>query len=300
MKSLRTNVREEEDLPVNRKQVFFRSFRNEYPIILLVSVFMTLLAVPVFAVIFTALVRITELSAADITVRENVLALYEVRLWMYMWCVPAMAVFAIGASGGFYVTRRLVWNQEVKFFRDFGRGIKENILQFEIVTLVFSLFAFGVCYACDLLNLNLNLGGFYPFLLVIQVFLLLLALAFMLFQYCEIVVYKSSVFKQIKNSMLLTLGSFPMTVLTLLGVLLPLLLLLLFMYLQIIVLLIILSTAMVLIGFGYSVLMFTLHCHNVFDRHVNKQNFPDIYRKGLYDGETAQDKYDSENNRKLK
>ncbi len=300
MKSLKTNVREEESLPVNRKQVFFLAFRNEYRIILLVSVFMTLFVFPVLAVVFTALVRISELAAADLAVRENLVAMYEVRLWMYMWCIPAAAVFAIGASGSFYVVRRLVWNQEIKFFRDFGKGIKSNVLQFEIVTLIFSLFAFGVCYGTDLITLNNDLGGFYPYLLVIQVFLLLLAFSLLLFQYCGITVYKSGVIKQIKNSILLALGSFPTTLLAVLGVLAPVLLLLLFMYLQSIVFLIIIPTAMAVIGFGYCILLITLHCHRVFDKHVNKQHFPDIYRKGLYDSAAAQEIFDKENNRDIK
>ena len=300
MKLNKNNVKEEQSLPVNRKQVFFRSFRSDYSVILLVSIFMTLLALPLIAVVFVALVRLTELSAADLTVRENVVAMYEVRLWMYMWCIPAMAVLAIGASGGFYVIRRLVWNEEVKFFRDFGKGIKSNVLQFEIVTLIFSLFVFGISYGADLLTLNLNLGGFYPYLIVIQVFLILLALSFLLFQYCEIVVYKSGIFKQIQNSFLLTLGSLPRTFLALIGVLLPVLLILLFMFLSSILVLTILSTALALVGFGYAVLLFTLHCHYVFDKHVNKTNFPEIYRKGLYDGEAAQEKYDRENKRDIR
>lgn len=294
------NVKDEEELPVNRKQVFFRSFRNEYKIILLVSVFMTLFALPLFAVMFVAFVQITELSAADMSIRENVLALYEVRMWMYLWCIPAMAVIAVGASGSFYVIRRTVWNQEVKFFRDFGAGIKANALQFEIVTLIFSTFTFGVCYGADLVNLNVDLGKFYAFLLVFQVFLVLLAFAFLLFQYSGIVVYQSGIFKIIKNSILLTFGSFPTTFLTVLGILAPLILMFVFMFLQVIAFLVIIPTVLAAVGFGYGILLATLQCHRVFDKVVNKQSFPEIYRKGLYDGEAAQEKYDKENHRIIK
>ena len=284
-------------LPVNRKQVFFRSFRSEYPVILLVSVIMTAFAIPFFAAIMLSLAQLAELSEADLSIAENLTAMYGTRLTMYLWCVPALAVLAVGASGCFYVVRRLVWGQEVKFFRDFGAGVKSNVIQYEIVTLLFSLFAFGLCYGCDLLTLNLDLGGFYPFLLAIQIILLLLALAFLLFQYCEIVVYKSSVFKQIKNSFMLTLGSLPLTLAALIGALAPVLLLLLFAVLQTVPVLVILSTALALVGFGYAILLFTLHCHGVFDRHVNKRDFPEIYRRGLYDAEAAQKQYDEQNKR---
>ena len=154
MRKEENGVAEEQDLPVNRKQLFFRAFRNEYPVILLISVFMTLFAIPLFAVIMLSLAQLAQQSGADLSVPENVTAMYGTRFSMYLWCVPALLVFAVGASGAFFVTRNLVWNRDIKFFRDFGKGIKDNVLQFEIVTLVFALLipyspfcAFSCCFS---------------------------------------------------------------------------------------------------------------------------------------------------------
>ena len=110
MRKEENGVAEEQDLPVNRKQLFFRAFRNEYPVILLISVFMTLFAIPLFAVIMLSLAQLAQQSGADLSVPENVTAMYGTRFSMYLWCVPALLVFAVGASGAFFVTRNLVWN----------------------------------------------------------------------------------------------------------------------------------------------------------------------------------------------
>lgn len=297
MKREHNGVTEEQSLPVNRKQLFFRAFRYEYPVILLISVFMTLFAIPLFTVIMLSLARLAQQSGADLSVPENVAAMYGTRATMYLWSVPALLLLGVGASGAFYVVRRLVWNQEVKFFRDFGKGIKSNIIQFEIVTLLFALFMFGVCYGFDLLALNLKAGAIHTMLTIIRVLLLFLAAAFLMFQYCGITVYEGSVLKQLKNSVILVFGSLPLTVVSMLGAMLPLILIMLFMFFQSLAVLILLSTALAVVGFGYSVLLITLRCHSIFDKNVNKKNFPEIYRRGLFDGEAAQKQYNEENNR---
>ncbi len=297
MRKEENGVAEEQDLPVNRKQLFFRAFRNEYPVILLISVFMTLFAIPLFAVIMLSLAQLARQSGADLSVPENVTAMYGTRFSMYLWCVPALLVFAVGASGAFFVTRNLVWNRDIKFFRDFGKGIKDNVLQFEIVTLVFALFAFGVCYGLDVLSLRVGSGAVNTILTVLRVFLLFLAAAFLTFQYCGITVYKGSVLTQFKNSIVLVFGSLPLTTAALIGALSPLLAIMLFMFFQSVIVLILLSTALAVVGFGFSVLLITLRCHTVFDKCVNKENFPEIYRRGLFDKEAAQKKFNEEHNR---
>lgn len=293
------NVEEERSLPVNRTQAFFYILRNNYKEILFTSVFMTLFALPVIAVMVMAFMQLTVLGQADMSVKENLYAMYEMRRWMYFWCIPASAIFAVGASGGFYVVRRLAWNQDVKFFRDFCSGIKSNAIQFVIVTLIFAVFAAALCYIADFLMLNYELGDFYVIMVVIQAALLVFALALLLFQYCEIVVYKGSLFKQIKNSFVLMFGSLPRTVLIMLGELAPFVIIGILLSLNVLVISLVITTAFALIGFAYCALLFTLHSHSVFDKSVNLTAFPDIYRKGLYDGEAEQKKYEQQHKRNI-
>ena len=102
----------------------------------------------------------------------------------------------------------------------------------------------------------------------------------LLFQYCIISVYSDAMGKIIKNSIVFTLCSLPKSVAILTLMALPMILLLIFG--KVYWIYIIITVLMGIVGFGYAILIFTLHAHSVFDKYVNKTNFPQIYKKGLY------------------
>lgn len=269
---------QEQLLPINRKQLLSRCFRKNYGVILYVSLFMTLFSLPLVFVFVMTLAQLA--SYGGIEGEELVMLQYQLRSWFYLWSIPSLCVLSIGASGCFYVVKKLCWNESGRFIKDFGRGVKENAVKFLILTLLFALFVAGVCYLFDILTLNFNLGFFGVILLVLQVFLMIIALAMLMFQYCGAVLYKSSVFTLILNSFKLVFGTLPRTLVMLVVAFAPVGLIGLvwqwsWAY-------IILITVMALIGCGYTVLMTTLHCHYVYDKYVNKKQFPQIYRRGLF------------------
>lgn len=270
---------EERALPIDRRQVFFRSFHDDFATILLVSLFMTLFALPAIAVIMIAFLEIGGIAQEEMTA-ETISAMYGVRRWMYFWLIPALALFGVGGSGGAYVMRNLVWSEPSPFFRDFGKGIRQGAVQSLTVTLFFALFLAALCLLADFLTLNFDVGWFYSAILVLQAVLILFALSLLLVQYCIIAVYKDSLLHIVKNSFVLVFGSLPTTFLTVLLAVFPLLFFLLFSDVFWVYLIIV--TVMALVGFGYMMLLMTLHCHRLFDKHINIAAFPDLYRKGLY------------------
>lgn len=264
-------------LPVNRRQAFFRAFSEDYKTLLLISLFMTLFALPAVGVLFAAYVQLSVLAEEGAAVQ----ALQEVRRAMYLWLIPALCIFSVGASGGFYAMRQLVWNESGPFLHDFGKGIKGNALPFLAVTLLFALYAAGLCFLADFLRLNELFGAFSPIATALQAYFLLSGIALLCFCYCEIVVYRDKLWRILKNAFVLGFLSYPGTALVTVLALAPIAMLLLFA--DVFWVYLIFVTAMALIGFGYMTLLFTLHCHQVFDRHINAANFPALCRRGLYD-----------------
>lgn len=199
---------------------------------------------------------------------------------MYLWLILPFAVLSVGAAGVFYVIRRLVWGEEISFLSDFWKGIKMNAVQSVISGVLFIAFVGALCYGMNTLSLNVQLGSAYWVLLIIQIFLLVVAVLLLLFQYCIIAVYSDSMIKIIKNSFALVFMTLPRGLLTLVAIAAPVALIAMLgssylMYL-------IAVTVMGLVGFGYAILLFTLYAHGAFDKFINKDNFPSIYKKGLY------------------
>lgn len=266
----------ENALPIDRRQAFFRIFRYDYRTVLLVSLFLTLFALPALCVVLLCV------SGLSVYAEEgDVAAMYALRRWMYLGLVPGLGVFSVGASGGFYVVKKLVWSESGPFLQDFKKGIKSGWLQFLIVTLLFALFALGLSYLADLLVYNGVWGSFTPLLTVFEGFLLFLALCFLLFEYCSVTVYSDKIWSHIKNGFLLALGSFPTTVCAAALALLPFLPMLFFA--DALWLFALFVTVMALVGFGFGVVVITLHCQRIFDKHINRERFPTLYRRGLYD-----------------
>lgn len=265
------------DKPFDRRDVFVRAFRCDYSTILKTSLAMLIFAFPVILILLWCMMEIYMLGEIK---GETILQLYEIQSRMYLWLIPAFAVLSIGAAGTFYVIRRLVWSEDILFFSDFLRGIKQNGMQSVCSGVLFAVFVGALSYTVNTLNLNYSLGSAYWAIYIIQAFLVIVATMLLLFQYCIIAVYKDSMFKVVKNSFFLVWMSLPRSFIILLGVFAPVFLLLAFSGVYWIYL--VLMIFMALVGFGYGILLFTLHAHNVFDRFINEDSFPEVYKKGLY------------------
>lgn len=268
---------EENKKPFDRKDVFVLAFRQHYGVILGVSVMLFAFALPALAVFVLSYIELYLMG--EITA-ETAAQMYALQARMYLWLIPAFAVFSVGAAGAFYTIRRLVWGEDIRFFADFFRGVRSNGVQSVVSGVLFIVFCGALSYTMNLLSLNAALGSAYWVLSVVQVFLLVAACIVLLFQYAIIAVYRDRMWRIVKNSFALTWMSLPRSVLIFLLMLLPVFLLLAFSKVYFLYILVLLFLA--LVGLGYAILLFTLHAHGVFDKYINKHAFPQIYKKGLY------------------
>ncbi len=270
--------------PFDRKEVFVKTFKSEFNILIKTSIAMSFFALPTLAVLLWCMGEIMFLGKIT---PENVLNLYSIQARMNLWLIPSVAFLSVGAAGAFYVIRRLVWGEDICFFKHFWRGIKNNTRQSIMAGVLAITLVGGIGYASNLLSLNFQLESTYWILFLIQIFLYVFILLVLIFQYCIIAVYSDSMITIIKNSLAFTLSSLPKSVAILALMALPMILLLLFGNVYWIYLII--TVLMGLAGLGYAILVFTLHAHGIFDKYINKTNFPQIYKKGLYHEGTDMD-----------
>lgn len=263
--------------PFDRKEAFIKIFKTEYNVLAKVSLAALVFALPALLVLVLSVGEMMLLG--DIS-ESNVKMLYEAQARMCMYLIPAMAFFSIGAAGVFYVLRRLCWGEDVSFFKHFLHGVRTNGWQSVIAGTLATALIGGINYASNLLFLSTGLGAEFWIITVIKLFLFLFIVLALLFQYCIIAVYSDKMAQIIKNSLAFTLSSLPKSTGILILMVLPIFLALLFSTVYLMYLVI--TVFMGVVGFGCAFLLFTLHSHSVFDKYINKDYFPDIYKKGLY------------------
>ena len=263
--------------PFDRKEAFINIFKSEFNILVKTSIATFVFALPTIAVILWCAAEMILLG--EIT-SDNALELYSIQARMNIWLIPSVAFFSVGAAGSFYIVRRLVWGEDISFLNNFFHGIKNNALQSVISGVLVTALMGGIGYAVNLFSLKTSLGSAHWMILIIQIAIYFFLIMLLLFQYCIISVYSDAMGKIIKNSIVFTLCSLPKSVAILTLMALPMILLLIFG--KVYWIYIIITVLMGIVGFGYAILIFTLHAHSVFDKYVNKTNFPHIYKKGLY------------------
>ena len=137
-------------------------------------------------------------------------------IFIFALMIPASMIFAVGLSGGMYLCRNLVRTEGIYFFSDFKRGIKQNFLPVFTGTLLFTLILFLARTVGDVADWQIAMGESKGLFItskvigyVIMSFILLVAL-WMISLGIE---YKLKPLSLIRNAIVLTVGTFPQTVL---------------------------------------------------------------------------------------
>lgn len=279
------NELNEKTLPVNRKHLFVNLVKNEKHNIMLLSLCLFIFIIPLFIVVFVFITELsgilTEYSSAEDELKNTYfLELISLKQSMHLFSIPCIVFFGVGASGCCFFSKKLIWNEHRTFFKDFKEGVRKNVGQFLVVSLLFAMFMFSLNYCFSYFSIQLSDSIYVIYLQIIQVILIIISAIMLVFQYSEITVYKANLLTIIKNSMILTFGSILSSTFFLIICALPIMLLL---FLKSVVFYIACISLLSLFIFGLIILILTLHSHSVFDKYINKRKYPEIYRKGLYD-----------------
>lgn len=285
MKTMRhaTSDFTEDMLPSTRREAFADCLKIRFGKLVKIGLIALAFSLPLFIL---AVLRDTGTAAIYAEYENGAIELKKAQSLVF-WAdnfyglagVLAYAVLFIGVSGCQGVIKRIGWIEPVFFGADFREGLKDNWLRYAILGLIFGLFK----YLCDM-SLKLSSSKILSILpsgVLIVVFVPVVLLVFE--QSC---VYNLRFSESLKNALLLYFKTFPKTLLATAVALCPLLAAmignLLVKYLLLAFAAAFLSPAIMLGWFLYG-------CY-VFDGCINKDNFPDLYKRGLFAVEEKSDK----------
>ncbi|MBO4323574.1 MAG: hypothetical protein J5836_02815 [Clostridia bacterium] len=200
----------------------------------------------------------------------------------FLYLLIAVAVAAVGISGGFYVMRNLVWTESVTVGSDFFKGVKKNYF-----IVFFSLLFYSVILALSVLSINVSsyiiaTGEGTKWLLIasqaISYVIIFFGGVMLLFMITLGVNYKLKFGSLLKNSFILALGLLPLNVLyAALGAVLFLL------FLLPISLTFVLAVLLCLIfSLSMFMLVWTNYSQWVFDQYINDKVAGAKKNRGIY------------------
>ncbi len=266
-------------LPSTYRQLFGFTYRTNLLLVFKTSLMLALFATPLLIALYarTRIVTgLTQNSAAG----EAAANIMGFQGWYGFVLLAAFLVFSIGATGALFVMKKHIFNEGVIFMRDFFAGIKKNGLG----SLGITLFYFGIL---ALLNYFINLFTFQseiPYYAILLVaFILISVLTYMMWVLSIMIhmVYTCPFGTLLKNSFLMMFGKLPINLLSLLCTAAPFIVVWAIGYAPV---LYAFALAYVALLFGNSALVVSLFNCYVFDELVNKKQFPEAYRKGLFSG----------------
>lgn len=264
-----------EQLPHNRKEVFFDCIRLHWKMLLCLGLISLLFALPVIACeAFTDIVWSSiyvRLTNGEITQDAATAYLSSLRVFSAMLSVVGWLIFSVGLAGIARVIRQLAWGEPIFFVSDFVQGIRQNVGKY--------LAVFGICAVVKFASTfftewfaETSLLAYIPFVL--------LACFFMpigLWILSQVAVYQVSFGKACTNAMaFFGDGIWQTTIFTLLACAPSLLSLAsaVVKYVTIVVAIVVTLPLYCLCWF--------LFCSATFDRYINSGSFAELYDKGVY------------------
>lgn len=260
-------------LPTTYWQLFKFTYKTNFLLILKISLALAIFCLPLLILLYIRS-RITNGLLTEGIISD----VMKFRGWFGFVLLIGFLIFSIGVSGALYTMKKHIYNEGVIFKRDFFAGIKKNALP----TLGITLFYFGIL---SILNYFINLFSFqseipyYPILLVIFILLSIVLYMMWVISINIIPIYKCSFLMIIKNSFLMTFAKLPWNLLSLLVTITPFIIA---WYIGFAPVLYAFVLVYVAIGFGNSVLVVSLINAYIFDELVNKKQFVEAYRRGLF------------------
>lgn len=260
----------EKDFPATRKDVFFECYREHFSLLFRIGCMCLVFLIPVLLLVMMRdLYIITAISGLKEQTVENIATVYYWADMVFgLFQVLAITLFAVLFAGVAQIIRQICWNVPVFFGDDLKKGIKSNALRFGFTAFVIA----SISYILNLFTASIIV---YILFAVFAVFILPVAIWFVL----QGLYYKLGVSASVKNALLLYLRTVPYTILLIVCSVVPF-----WLVMNTITLLIVKYLIFIALALFYMVpitLCWILYALHIFDKYINKQHYPEIYRKGM-------------------
>ena len=267
-------------LPTTRKEAFKDVYRNNFRTIFSSGAMLLLFALPL--IIFSIVMDIGRLGMTIEFYSEE--ELYDILL---LWDIIANVgviilffVFLVGFAGVFHIIRQLIWQEGISFWHDFKKGIKEN---YPIMALLTGITAtiYLATYFVQLFFLQFLIG-----LTLIFIFLFVFVSIYLWTLFMSSV-YQTKLSVYLKNGFFFSSRTIGWTFLYVILIAIPFLSYYLYFLsfsgmLLFVVLKYAIFIAMLLFYYPMMLIAGSLYTNSNFDKYINQENYPEYYRKGLY------------------
>ena len=266
-------------LPDNRFKLFWDLYANRISLILGVGLLCLLFLLPSFAVTIISNLKVykinLELNSGYTTASEAASDIFATINTANLALVPCLALLGVGVAGICGVLRRLTWQDGVLFWHDFRQSIKENGGIFASTAAICGGLNWATQYCLRLQHFDNGTLAQVSLAVAIVATVLFAVVAPMLL--CQSLVYKLSYFAKLKNAFMLSMRQPLVSFGLLVDNAAPWLLLLIDNKYTFVAFLVLLPVVVM----PAQLIADIICCDIVLDKYVNKDNFPQIYRKGL-------------------
>ncbi len=271
-------------LPIDRRRQYGFVYKTNFMMLLKCSLLLIPFSLPIFAQLILLLIYTGPIVAnSNLSDSDKFTSLLNLVKIITLFLPLSLPIFSIGLIGINNVLKKIIYNDGYMLFRDFKFGIKEGkkgILLSFILSILMALLVIGVLSLYPYISFTF-------FLILCFIMVLMLLLSFVLFQYQNLfsLYYYQSALGNIKNSFLFTFhslfSSFGILFIEI-GVFSILYLVDLIFFSRL--------TFLTLIGIILQIfffqlngtLIFQLNAVCKFDKVINQKDYPDMYRRGLY------------------
>lgn len=263
------------ELPSSRWGLLKDSYLHQWRIILSGSLLLALFVLPFVSLYFVLSNLIGGISPAANNYHQSIFSIF---FYLGLAIIPCTMILYVGLSGSFSLAKRLSFLEGTLTTSDFFRGLKANWKRALIMGSIVgaSLYGAGIGSLYLLLFVSSSpwiIGFGIGILVFISVVMLSAGHYFML----EECIYENSLSASLKNAFLFTFMRLPINALFVL--LSP----------GIFVVLVFVNEITAYIGMALSIFLslafilpFVIYANSLFDKFINHEHYPELFRKGLY------------------
>ena len=271
-----------DNLPKNRKQLF-KYLASRWDAVLSVSLLVTLLAVPLIAVIMVQSAVCANITLQMNQAPDNEKAVYVLRLLRAQSVGALVSVvgfypLCLGLNGAFRYYKRTVWAEGATIRDDFWQGVKDGLVQSIGVSILSALTYLFFVSAKWFVQAYIKTTWLAVVAYILVAAVIVFACSIVMYDIAQHQIYKVGAMQRLKNSLIFALVKFPMNIVFVAAALLPFVVL---TFLPEVMGLGVAFVAYAVYCFGLSALLQTLYCHSVFDKYINKEAYPQLVGKGL-------------------
>lgn len=255
----------EQPLPTTRLELLKDTLKYRLFEIILVSIYMFIFILPL--IIWFIFIGYSKFNEPN---------LYN-SLLQYGVAIPLIMIFGLGASGAFYLFKKICFQEGESINHDFFLGIKNNYKTFLLIYFFLGLFYMLLHVGLMIVSsssINEYVKGILDGLLYVAFFFILFVSFFM---QTQTIIYSASFLQLFTNSLKFTFGMILKNIVIFITILLP------FFVFEFVPFNIAQWISLGVEGifyFGFSNFVFSLYSNYVFDLTLNK-NYPENIRKGL-------------------